>query len=87
MADDGKTIGDFRFGLDSQVLQNEFLSSLYRELEPLKDWGEVPQGVTFFDIAGAILDTLSGYTQIADIPATELPDLIGDILEQLRDEE
>lgn len=87
MSDIGKTIGDFRFGLDSQDKHTEFVSSLYRELESLEEWGEVPAGTTFADVADSILDTIFGYGQISSIPATELPTLIIDALEQLKEEE
>ena len=82
--DANKTIGDFRFGLSSQEDFSEFNQSLARELEPIIEWGEVPPGTTYWDVVDAILDTVSGYAQIASIPATELPTLIYDVVTQLQ---
>lgn len=82
--DGSNTIGDFRFGLDSAETQARFTESLYRELEPLKEWEAIPEGITFHDIADVIVDTIVNYAGISSIPATELPTLILDALEQLR---
>lgn len=83
MSDQGKTIGDFRFGLDSDEKQARFVESLYRELEPLKDMGTLPPDLTYSDIADAMLDTIANYAGEGPIPATELATLITDALEQL----
>ena len=85
--DVNNTIGTFRFGLTSAENQNEFTNSLYRELEPLKEWGVIPEGTTYWDIADSILDTLHNYAGMAEIPATELPNLINDILEPFKEED
>jgi hypothetical protein len=83
--DKEQTMGDFRFGLNNQELHSRFVDSLYRELEPIKAWGEIPAGITYWDIADVIIDTISGYTTIAAIPATEIPALITDALEQIKE--
>ena len=87
MSDVEKTIGDFRLGLDSIEQHNDFISSIYRELEPLKEWGELPAGTTYSTIADVILDTISGYGSIAEIPAMQLGNLIQYALEQIKDSE
>lgn len=78
------TIGDFRFGLDSEESQARFTESLYRDLEPLREWGKVSPDLTYWDIADAILDTVSNYAGMGTIAATELSVLISDALEQLQ---
>ena len=85
MAEEDKTIGDFRFGLKSPEDMARFTESLYRDLEPLQEWGDVPEGLTYADIADAIVDTIANYATIESIPATNLPTLIQDILEQIKD--
>lgn len=85
MTDTNHTMGNFRFGLNSQEDHARFVESLYRELEPLRQWGEVPEGLTYWDIADVILDTISGYTSIDSVGATEVPTLIVDALEQIRE--
>lgn len=79
-----RNAGDFRFGLGTKELHNDFVQSLYRDLEPLREWGEVPAGTTYWEVADVILDTISGYTSIAPIDATDLAQLIADALEQLQ---
>lgn len=80
----GNTIGDFRFGLKSPELHARFTESLYRELEPLKEWGTVNPELTYWDVADAIMDTIVNYAGMGPIEATELPTLINDALEQLQ---
>lgn len=83
---ENNTIGDFRFGLESPEHQARFTESIYRELAPLKEWGALPEGLTFSDIADAIVDTISNIAGMGPIPATELPEVILTALEQLREE-
>jgi hypothetical protein len=84
MADNSNTIGDFRFGLGSPEDHARFTESLYRELEPLKEWGAVNPELTFWEVADAIMDTIVNYAGMGPIEATELPTLINDALEQLQ---
>lgn len=81
--EESNTIGDFRFGLNSPEAHARFTESLYRDLEPLKELGEVPAGLTYWDIADVFLDTIVNYAGMEAIPATELAVLISDALEQL----
>jgi hypothetical protein len=84
MSDDtGKTIGDFRFGLDSPEAMARFTESLYREMEPVSEMGTVDPTLTYSEIADMIIDTICNYAGMGQIPATELPTLIKDALEQL----
>lgn len=78
------TIGEFRFGLDSPESHARFTESLYRDLEPLKELGNVSPDLTYWEIADVILDTVSNYAGMGPIPATELAVLISDALEQLQ---
>lgn len=82
-AETRNTIGDFRFGLDSPEAQARFTESLYREMESIKEMGNVDPELTYWDIADAILDTVVNYAGMGEIPATELVTLISDALEQL----
>lgn len=87
MTDDtGKTIGDFRFGLDSQETLARFTESLYREVKPISELGTVDPKLTYAEIADALIDTICNYAGMGQIPATELPTLIIDALEQLAGE-
>lgn len=86
MSDDN-TIGEFRFGLDSSEAHARYSESLYRELAVLDGWGEVPAGTTFASVADVIMDTIINYSGMGPIPATELPTLVLDALEQLKSEE
>lgn len=81
--DTSNTIGDFRFGLASEEHKARFVESLYRELEPLREMGEVPAGTTYSEIADVMVDTIAGYASSGPIPATELATLLTDALEQL----
>jgi len=81
--DQGKTIGDFRFGLDSEEKHARFTESLYREVESVREMGTVDPTLTYWDVADAMLDTISNYAGMGPIPATELVALIKDALEQL----
>jgi hypothetical protein len=81
--DQGKTVGDFRFGLDSEEKHARFTESLYREWESLDDLGAVAPGATYNDIADAVIDTVANYAGMGPVPATELVTLIRDALEQL----
>lgn len=81
--DAGKTIGDFRFGLDSEEKHARFTESLYREWESLDDLGAVAPGVMYTDVADALIDTVANYAASGPVPATELVTLIRDALEQL----
>lgn len=78
------TIGDFRFGLKSPEDHARFTESLYRELEPLREWGTVHPELTYYDVADAIMDTIVNYAGTGPIEATELPTLISDALDQLQ---
>lgn len=80
------TVGDFRFGLKSDLDHARFVESLYRETEEsIGDLGAVPAGTTYLDIANVLIDTFSGYSSMDSISATELPALISDALEQLQE--
>ena len=83
MSDTANNIGEFRFGLNSAEAHAEFVDSLYRDLEPLRKWGNIPEGTSYHDVADAILDTISNYAGIAPITATELSVLISDALVQV----
>ena len=84
MSDDqGKTIGDYNFGLSSSELFARFTESLYRELESVGDMGLVDPTLTYSDIAEALVDTFAGYAGMGPIAATDLGGLIKDALEQL----
>lgn len=80
-----QTIGDFRFGLSSQEHQARFVESLYREIEPIREWGTVDASLTYWEVADAILDTIANYASEGPVEATELPTLINDALEQLKE--
>lgn len=82
-ADKENTIGDFRFGLETPELHARFTESLYRDLEPLRELGKVPAGVTYWEIADVFMDTIANYAGMGEIPATELAVLISDAVEQL----
>lgn len=81
--DQGNTIGDFRFGLDSADSHARFGESLYRDVADLRDLGTVNPSLTYWDIADAILDTIINYAGMGAIPATELSTLVRDAVEQL----
>lgn len=85
MTNNNQTIGDFLFGLEDSEAHARFVESLYREMEPLNEWGDIPSGITFAEVADVILDTIANYAGMGPIPATELPTLINDALEQLRE--
>jgi hypothetical protein len=88
MSDDqGKTIGDFRFGLDSPETLARFTESLYREMELVSEMGTVDPTLTYSEIADVMIDTIVNYAGMGQIPATELPTLIKDALEQLAGED
>lgn len=82
---ESNTIGEFMFGLNSQEDHVLFTSSLYREVQSIREWGNVDPRLTYYDIADVILDTIASYAGIGAIQATELPVLIKDALEQLTD--
>jgi hypothetical protein len=79
------TVGDFRYGLASAEAHAEYNASLYREIEDLRGWGDVPAGKTFWDLADALLDAFFGSTSIASIPASDLASVITDALEQVQE--
>lgn len=83
---DNNTIGDFLFGLESPEHQARFVDSIYRELAPLKEWGALPEGLTFYDIADVIVDTIGNLAGMGPIPAMELPEVVMTALGQLREE-
>jgi predicted transcriptional regulator len=60
-----------------------FTESLYREMEPVSEMGTVDPTLTYSEIADMIIDTICNYAGMGQIPATELPTLIKDALEQL----
>lgn len=78
------TIGEARFGLDTPEAFARFTESLYREIEGIKEMGKVNPELTYWEIADVFLDTISGYAGMGSIPATDLPTLISDALEQLQ---
>ena len=84
--DQGKTIGDALFGLDSSETHARFGESLYRDVEDLRELGTVDPSLTYWDIADAILDTIINYAGMGPIPATELSTLVRDAVEQLAPE-
>lgn len=81
--DAGKTIGDFRFGLDSEERLARFTESLYREMESVRELGVVDPALTYWEIADAMLDTIANYAGMGQVPATELVTLVKDALDQL----
>lgn len=83
MLEDENTIGDYRFGLASEEAYGDYAESLYREIEELKDLGELPPGTTFYDVADVILDTVINYSALGPILPSDLANLVKDSVEQL----
>lgn len=83
MLEDENTIGDYRFGLPSEEAHVDYAESLYREIEELKELGELPPGTTFYDVADVILDTVINYSALGPILPSDLANLVKDSVEQL----
>lgn len=77
-----RTMADEFFGLTAEE-HAEMGEHLYKEIEELREWGEIPPGTAYYDVADAFLDTILGVTGgMGDILPEDVPDLIKTALDQ-----